>query len=159
MANPDDPGRLATAFSRAHYHVPALGDAGALRVGTMATALEQACPARNFAFITAWASNSGRASWTENQRADGALLAELEHLQAAHVRAVAEDAQGGHREEGWLVRDLTLDTLDCLARRFGQDGVLAWDSGSPVRLRLYHAAPDAAAARMPFVDWVGRARW
>jgi len=155
MTNPDDPARLAAAFVRARYCVPALGDSGVLRVGSEATALQQAWPARRYAFITAWDSGSERESRMDNDRADGALVAELERLDADQSRAWAEDDDGGHHEEGWLVRDLPLDALDRLARHFGQDGVLAWESGAPVRLRLYHAAPDATAARMPFVDWVG----
>jgi Protein of unknown function (DUF3293) len=155
MANPDDPARLAAAFARSHYRAVAAGETIALHVGTEATPLQTAWPARGYAFITAWDSDSERASRSDNERADGALVAELQRLHVDRLRAWAEDAQGGHHEEGWLVRDLPLETLDRLARRFGQDGVLAWDAGTPVRLRLYHAAPDAAAARMPFVDWVG----
>jgi hypothetical protein len=159
MTNPDDLARLAAAFVRAHYRVPTLGEAGALHVGTVAAALEQALPARRYAFITAWDSDSERASPMDNDQADGALAAELERLRVDHVRAFVEDDQGGHHEHGWLVRELPLDTLDHLARRHGQDGVLAWEARLPVRLRLYHAAPDAAAARMPFVDWMGVGRW
>ena len=155
MANPDDLAKLADAFANAHYRVPEFADAGHLHVGSEATALQDAWPARRYAFITAWDSDSERNSRIDNDRADGALAAELERLGAGHRRAWAEDDQGGHREQGWLVRDLPFDALDRLARRFGQDGVLAWDAGRPVRLRLYHAAPDATAARMPFVDWVG----
>jgi len=159
MTNPDDLARLAAAFVRAHYRVPALGEAGALHVGTVAAALEQALPARCYAFITAWDSDSERASQLENDRADGALAAELGRLRVDHIRAFAEDDQGGHHEDGWLVRDLPLDALDRLARRHRQDGVLAWDAGGPVRLRLYHAAPDSTTSRMPFVDWIAGTRW
>ena len=155
MANPDDLAKLAGAFANAHYRVPEFANAGDLRVGIDATALEDAWPAQRYAFITAWDSDSERASRIDNDRADGALVAELERLGAGHRRAWAEDDQGGHREDGWLVLDLALADLDRLARQFGQDGTLAWAAGEPVRLRLYHAAPDATAARMPFVDWVG----
>jgi hypothetical protein len=155
MANPDDLARLAAAFADAHYRVHELANAGDLRVGSEAKALRVAWPAHRYAFITAWDSDSARESQIDNDRADGALVAELEALGVGHLRAFAQDDQGGHREEGWLVRDLPLDALDRLARRFAQDGVLAWEAGAPVRLRLYHAAPDASAARMPFVDWVG----
>lgn len=155
MANPDDLAKLAAAFANAHYRVRELANAGDLRVGNEATALQEAWPAQRYAFITAWDSASQRESRIDNDLADGALVAELEGLGVGHLRAFAEDDQGGHHEEGWLVRDLPLDALDGLARRFGQDGVLAWEAGTPARLRLYHAAPDATVARMPFVDWVG----
>jgi hypothetical protein len=155
MANPDDLQRLASAFVAAQYRVPALGAIGRLHVGSAATVLEAVLPAQRYAFITAWDSDSSPDPAIENDRADGELVAELERLRVTHLRACAQDAQGGHHEDGWLVCDLPLDALDGLARRFAQDGVLAWKAGEPVRLRLYHAAPDAAAARMPFVDWAG----
>jgi hypothetical protein len=155
--DPDDPARLAAEFTRSHYQVRALGRAGALRVGREATALQAAWPAQRYALITAWESD--RAPRTANEHADGVLVAELDRLGVERLRTWAEDDQGGHHEEGWLVRDLPLEALDRLARRFHQSGVLAWDADKAVRLRLYRAAPDPTAARMPFVDWVGRARW
>ena len=154
MANPDDPAALAAAFSRAHYFVPALGDAGRLHVGTQASALEEQLQGARYAFITAWNADSERDAQVDNQRADGELTAELDALGVSRLRAHAEDGQGGHREDGWLVRDLPLAALDRLARHFGQDGVLAWSTGEPVRLRLYRAEP-ADAAGLLWVDWVG----
>ena len=154
MANPDDPAALAAAFSRAHYVVPELGDAGRLHVGTQASALEQRLAAACYAFITAWNADSEPDARADNERADGELGAALDELHVPRLRALAHDAQGGHREEGWLVRNLPLAELDRLARHFGQDGVLAWAAGEPVRLRLYHAEP-ADAAGLLWVDWVG----
>lgn len=154
MANPDDPAALAAAFSRAHYFVPALGDAGRLHVGTQASALEERLQCARYVFITAWNADSEPDAQVDNQRADGELSAAFDELRVSRLRAHAEDAQGGHREDGWLVCDLPLEALDRLARRFGQDGVLAWSAGEPVRLRLYHAEP-AEAAGMLWVDWVG----
>jgi hypothetical protein len=155
MANPDDLQRLASAFVASHYSVPALGAIGQLHVGTAATLLEAVLPAQRHAFITAWDSNSSQDPRVDNDRADGELVAELERLRVTHLRAGAQDDEGRHREDGWLVCDLPLDALDGLARRFHQDGVLAWEAGEPARLRMYHPAPDDDAARMPFVDWVG----
>lgn len=155
MANPDDPEALAAAFAKAHYRVPELGPAGILRVGAVARAVEQAMPARAYGFITAWNPASGSLSAADNQRADGALADELDALRMRRQRAFASDAQGGHREDGWLVLDPPLAELDRLASRFGQDGVLAWRTGKPVRLRLYHAAPSGAGALQPWTDWVG----
>lgn len=153
MADPDDLAALAAAFRKAHYHVPELGDAGQLRVGTRADALEAALPGRSFAFITAWNGNSETEARMDNAAADGALVAELDRLHVARWRAVAEDAQGGHREAGWLLQDLALDDLDRLARRFDQDGTLAWTRGEAVRLRMYHPCPADALPDL-WTDWV-----
>ena len=154
MANPDDPAALAAAFSGAHYFVPELGDAGRIHVGVEATALQEHLPADRYGFITAWNADSETDSRIDNDRADGELVAALDHLGVRRLRARAQDAQGGHREQGWLVLDLPSPELDRLARHFDQDGVLAWTAGEPVRLRLYHPEP-ADAAGMLWIDWVG----
>ena len=154
MANPDDPAALAAAFADARYRVPELGDAGNVHVGTETGALEAALPAECYAFITAWNPDSEADRKPDNDRADGELVAELDRLGVQRLRAEAQDAQGGHREEGWLVLDLPLDQLDRLARTFGQDGVLSWNAGEAVRLRLYHDEP-ADTASMLWVDWAG----
>jgi len=154
MANPDDPAALAAAFAKAHYRVPELGPAGVVHVGVVAQALEQAMPAHGYGFITAWNPDSEPSSRIDNDRADGALVAELDALRTRRLRAFASDARGGHREDGWLVMDLPLAQLDRLARRFGQDGVLAWQAGAAVRLRLYHGAPGSRVASAPWIDWV-----
>jgi hypothetical protein len=154
MANPDDPAALAGAFANARYRVPELEDAGNVHVGTQARALEAALPAGRYAFITAWNADSETGDKPDNDRADGELAAELDRLGARRFRAEAADAQGGHREEGWLVLDLPVAELDRLARHFGQDGVLSWRAGEPVRLRLYHREPADAASTL-WVDWTG----
>ena len=154
MANPDDTAALADAFTRAHYLLPELGDAGRVHVGIQAAELEARLPAERYGFITAWNPDSQAASRIDNDLADGALSAELERLGVRHLRAHAQDDQGRHREHGWLVLDLPLAEFDRLARRFGQDGVLAWQAGQPARLRLYHAEPADAADRL-WIDWVG----
>jgi hypothetical protein len=154
MANPDDTAALAAAFTSAHYLVPGLGDAGRMHVGVQATALESRAPAAGYAFITAWNPDSASASRIDNDCADGELVAELDRLHARRSRAHAQDDQGGHREDGWLVLDLPVQDIDRLARRFGQDGVLTWQAGQPVRLRLYHDEPEDAAD-MLWVDWAG----
>jgi hypothetical protein len=154
MANPDDPVALAAAFANARYRVPELGDAGSIHVGTETPALEAASPAGHYAFITAWNPDSETDRTPDNDRADGELAAELDRLGVRRLRAHAQDAQGGHREEGWLVLDLPVDQLDRLARYFKQDGVLSWNAGEAVRLRLYHDEP-ADAASMLWVDWTG----
>ena len=154
MANPNDTAALAAAFTRAHYLVTELGDAGRVHVGTEATALESRLPAAAYGFITAWNPDSESASRIDNDRADGELVAELDRLGIRRLRAYAQDAQGKHREDGWLVLDLPLAQMDRLARAFGQDGVLAWAAGHPVRLRLYHPEP-ADAGDMLWVDWLG----
>jgi hypothetical protein len=154
MANPDDPAALAAAFADARYRVPELGDAGSIHVGTETRALEAALPAERYAFITAWNPDSESDRKPDNDRADGELATELDRLDVQRLRAGAQDAQGGHREEGWLVLDLPVDQLDRLARKFKQDGVLSWSAGDCVRLRLYHREP-ADAVSMLWVDWAG----
>lgn len=155
MANPDDVAALATAFAKAHYRVPELGAAGTVHVGVVAQALEQVLPAQSYGFITAWNPDSEASSPPPNDRRDGALAAELDALGIRRLRATAADAAGGHREDGWLVPDLPLAQIDRLARRFGQDGVLAWRAGDAVRLRLYHVAPDVGDGLAPWIDWLG----
>jgi hypothetical protein len=154
MANPDDPAALAAAFADARYRVPELGSAGSVHVGTEARALEATVRATRYAFITAWNPDSQTDDKPDNDRADGELATELDRLGVQRLRARAQDAQGGHREEGWLVLDLPVAQLDRLARNFKQDGVLSWHAGEPVRLRLYHREP-ADAASMLWVDWAG----
>jgi hypothetical protein len=153
MANPDDIAALATAFRKARYQVGALGDAGSFSVGTVATGLEAALPADSYAFITAWDSDSESDSRMDNTAADGELSARLDQLNATRIRAHAEDAQGAHREAGWIVLDLPLPELDRLARYFDQDGTLAWTRGNAVRLRMYHPCPPDAAPAL-WTDWV-----
>ena len=154
MANPNDTTALADAFTRAHYVVPELGEAGRLHVGVEAAGLEARLPAGGYGFITAWNPDSTAASPIDNDRADGSLAADLDRLGIRRLRAHAQDDQGGHREDGWLVLELPLARIDRLARDFGQDGVLAWAAGNPVRLRLYHGEPADAADRL-WIDWVG----
>jgi uncharacterized protein DUF3293 len=152
MANPDDITALADAFSRAHYMVPELGDAARMHVGALASAIEARIAATDYGFITAWNPDSASAARIDNDCADGELGAEIDRLGCRRLRAHAQDDQGAHREEGWLVLDLPLQEMDRLARRFGQDGVLTWRAGQPVRLRLYHPEPADAADRL-WVDW------
>ena len=75
---------------------------------------------------------------------------------ACAVAAHAQDDQGGHREDGWLVLDLPVQDIDRLARRFGQDGVLAWQR------RTARAAADVSRRAGEAADmlWVrlGRLR-
>ena len=153
MANPDDIAALAAAFRKARYQVPELGDAGAFAVGAVASGVEAALPAACYAFITAWDSDSESDSRMENASADGELSARLDQLNATRFSAHAEDAQGAHREAGWLVLDLPLPELDRLARHFDQDGTLAWTLGEAVRLRMYHPCPPDAAPAL-WTDWV-----
>ena len=153
MANPDDLAALAAAFRKARYQVPELRDAGAFGIGAIAGALESALPADRYAFITALNSDSESAPRIDNATADGELSARLDQLHATRIRAHAEDAQGAHHEAGWLVLDLPLPELDQLARRFDQDGTLAWTRGNAVRLRMYHPCPDDAAPAL-WTDWV-----
>jgi hypothetical protein len=153
MANPDDLAALAAAFRNARYRVCALGAAGRMRVGATADGLETALPGQSFAFITAWNGSPDAAGRGDDVAADGLLATELDGMQVARWRAVADDARGRHHEPGWLVRDLPLADLDRLARRFGQDGTLAWTRGNAVRLRMYHPRPADVLPDL-WTDWV-----
>jgi uncharacterized protein DUF3293 len=154
MANPTDPAALAAAFAKARYDVPELGDAGSIHVGTDARSLHAALGAKRYAFITAWNPDSESRSRVDNDRCDGELTSQLDRLGVRRLRAHATDAQGGHREHGWLALDLPVEELDRLARGFGQDGVLCWTPHEAVRLRLYHREPADAASTL-WTDWVG----
>ena len=53
-----------------------------------------------------------------------------------------------------LVYLLSRSAAEALAREVGQAGVLAWQRGEPVQLRMLIARPDEAAAS-EHTDWVG----
>ena len=57
------------------------------------------------------------------------------------------------RELGWLVAGLEPHMLDALAHEFGQAGVLHWEPGHPVRLKMYLRRPSDAPP-VPHIDWV-----
>lgn len=144
---------LAIAYAVADYAVVLDGDTFALRVGEPAPDLEAYWPATHYVFITAWNPASEPRSDTANETADALLVAQLDAAGAMRQAAWAEDPNGDWREPGWLVADLDPATRDLLAYEFGQAGVLTWQRGQPVRLRMLMACPGNGRASAS-TDWV-----
>jgi hypothetical protein len=148
-----DAGELATAYAQADYAVRLDGDTFRIKVGKPAGDVEAYWPAHRYAFITAWNPASHPQSDAVNQGADSSLVAQLKAIGAPHQPAWAEDSTGDWRELGWLVAGLEPHMLDALAHEFGQAGVLHWEPGHPVRLKMYLRRPSDAPP-VPHIDWV-----
>lgn len=145
---------LARAFASARYHADLGGAPVELRVGCAAADIERRLPAAAYAFITAWNPDAGQQPGVENAKDDDALAARLEALGVDYRRTWAEDAQGGHREAGWLVAGLDAHRADELGRAFDQAGILHWHAGEPVRLHMLMPRPPGPDAELPHVDWI-----
>lgn len=151
----DDAIALARAFASAHYLADLGGEPIRFGVGQPVPDIEDRLPADTYAFITAWNPDAERQPVVENAESDDALASKLETLGANYRRVWAQDAQGSHREAGWLIAGLGSQRTDELGREFDQAGILGWSRGEPVRLRmLMPAPPDAAGAGLPHVDWI-----
>lgn len=148
-----DAGELATAYAQAEYAVRLDGDIFRLKVGKPAGDVEAYWPADCYAFISAWNPASRPTPDTINQSADSSLVAQLKAIGAPHQPAWAEDTSGDWHEPGWLVAGLDPHMLDALAHEFGQAGVLHWEHGHPVRLKMYLARPTSAPPAL-HIDWV-----
>ena len=144
---------LATAYAAAHYAVVLDGDAIALRVGEPACDVEAYWAARSYAFITAWNPASRPLSEEANNLADARLVARMDVLGLAFHPAWASDHDRQWRESGWLIADVEPVLLDALAAEFGQAGVLYWEHGEAVRLRMFLRCPGGSPEQ-PFVDWI-----
>ena len=149
-----DAAELAATYARANYAVVLDGDALPLHVGEPASDVEAYWPVRRYGFITAWNPSSVPHSDSANETANAALLARLEALGAPRQPAHAFDDTGRWREAGWLVGDMEDTLLDLLGREFGQAGVLSWNFGEPVRLRMLMPRPPRAIDEN-WIDWVG----
>jgi hypothetical protein len=149
----DDPIALARAFASAVYRVELGGEPVEFHVGRTADDIEQRLPAATYAFITAWNPDAERQPQQENARDDDALVARLAALGVEFRRTWAQDAEGGHREAGWLIAGLDLERADALGREFEQAGILGWVAGAPVRLRMLIPAASTAPG-LPHVDWI-----
>jgi hypothetical protein len=128
-----------------------------LRVGRRAAAFEAGFPrARSFALITAWNPESRPTDDDVNRRAQDALVAELGARGLKFHPATSSDADGGFREAGHCVFDVTRGALAALAARHGQAGTLWWPRGRAVRLQLHRTdwydAARAAAVDLRHVD-------
>lgn len=144
---------LASAYTRANYAVVLDGDALAMQVGQRAVDVEAYWPLARYGFITAWNPASVPHSDAANESANAMLVARLDAMGLKRQPAHAWGQAGTWREAGWLVGDVEASLLDMLGREFGQAGVLAWEFGQPVRLRMLMPrppkAPDSAV-----IDWV-----
>ncbi len=150
----DDPVALARAFASARYRAELGGDAPVeFGVGRVASSVERRLPASSYAFITAWNPDAERQPVRENASDDDALVARLQALGFEVRRTWAEDAEGGHREAGWLIAGIDAGRADALGREFEQAGILAWLADEPVRLHMLMPAPPGAPA-MAHVDWI-----
>ncbi len=144
---------LAAAYAVADYSVLLDGEALPVRVGQPAADLEAYWPAQCYLFITAWNPASEPRSDTANATADALLVGQLDESGVSRQPAWAESPDGNWREPGWLLADLEPSRCVRLAQEFGQAGVLSWERGQPVRLRMLLARPpDAAASNC--IDWV-----
>ena len=149
----DDPAELAKAFATAVYRAELGGEPVEFGVGRTAEEIERRVPASAYAFITAWNPDAERQPHGENARDDDALVARLAAAGVDYRRTWAQDAEGGHREAGWLVAGLPLERADALGREFAQAGILAWLAGEPVRLHMLMPRP-AGATDLAHVDWL-----
>ena len=149
----DDPVTLAHAFATSRFGAELGGDPVPFRVGETAADIEARLPAQGYAFITAWNPEAEAQPIDENARDDDALVARLEAWGAQYRRTWAQDAQGGHREAGWLIAGIDAARADALGREFGQAGILAWNAGEPVRLHMLMPCPPGGAD-LPHVDWI-----
>ena len=144
---------LAATYAAADYCVLLDGETLPLRVGHAAPDLEAYWPAQRYLFLTAWNPASKPHSETANETADALLVARLDETGASRHPAWAEDPDGDWREPGWLIANLDHDHCIRLAQAFGQAGVLTWEHGQPVRLRMMVARPADAAAS-DCTDWM-----
>lgn len=143
---------LAAAYADAEYRVALDGDTLSLRVGDPASDLEAYWPAARYAFITAWNPASEPLSDAANKAADTRLVSRLDAAGTARQPAWAHDGQLGWREPGWLLADAHDREIDLLAREFGQAGVLSWNRGEPVRLRMLLTRPQDSGP-CEHTDW------
>ncbi|GAB2517621.1 DUF3293 domain-containing protein [Lysobacter humi (ex Lee et al. 2017)] len=150
----DDAYTLAHAFASARYRVEFDDGPIEFGVGERVPDIEAALPATQYAFLTAWNPDAERSDDSRNERADAALARRIDAQGAVRRRTWAQDAQGGHREAGWLVAGLAADAIHALGREFRQAGVLVWLRGAPVRLRMLVERPDGDRRELPEVDWV-----
>ena len=151
---PDRVTKLLDAYLLAHYRWENDGEWRWLRIGETAPELEAAFPqAGRFALLSAWDPQSEVRDKTVNRREDAELHRQLAEG-AYNIRAAFSSAPDrSWREPSWLVLDMDNDTLDALARRFGQLGTLSWERGRVARLRMDTTAPPGYGA-FPCVDWL-----
>ncbi len=115
--------------------------------------IERQLGAASYSFITAWNPAPHAASVDENMEADLRLQARLKQSGHVHHSALGSNAQGGAVEYGWVVLDMSADASDALAREFAQAGLLFWEHGEAVLLRMLWPRPPGIADDA-CTDWV-----
>ena len=145
---------LARAYLQADYLVAVGRREWRFRVGACAHELESVLGAARYLFMTAWNPLSRDTGLVGNMHADQRLQVRLTQACFQHHSAFGGDAVGDHREHGWLVLDLPEATADLLAGEFGQAGVVYWQRGQPVRLRMQSPQP-AQWQPHDCIDWTG----
>ena len=146
--------QLAQCYLEADYLVAVGRREWRFHVGTLAAELESVMGAARYLFVTAWNPLSTDTELAANMQADQRLQARLTQACFQHHTAFGGDAVGNHREHGWLVLDLPEATADLLAGEFRQAGVVYWQRGQPVRLRMQSPRPAHWQSR-DCVDWTG----
>ncbi len=146
--------RLAAAWAAAHYFVTIGRQEWLFHVGQDAADIERQLPADRYLLITAWNPPPGEASRQANLDADERLRARLAAEGYAYHPALGCDGEGGATEHGWLVLEVPAERADALARAFGQGGILYWQRGEPVRLRMQWSRP-ADFQDVGHTDWAG----
>ena len=145
---------LLDAYLLADYRWELDGQWQRFCIGEPVPEVDAAFPdARRYALLSAWDPHSVTRDEAINRRQDEFLHQAI--IASAHpCRAAFSSAPDrSWREPSWLAIDMPADTLDALARRFGQLGTLAWERGQAVRLRMDAVAPRGYG-EFPCVDWL-----
>ncbi len=145
---------LAQVYLRADYFVALGRREWRFRIGDPVPDIEEVLQGASYLFITAWNPVSEDIGLDDNIEADQQLQARLQQAGFPHYSALGGDPVGGHGEHGWLVLDLPRATADLLAGEFRQAGVVYWQRGEPVRLRMQSAQPPDWDGH-DCVDWTG----
>lgn len=145
---------LIHAYLAADYRWELDGVWRNLHVGRPAPEVEAWCPqAQRFGLLSAWDPHSIPRPDDVNRAADDNLHRDL-MLSGLPIRAAFSSAANRTwREPSWLIAGIALADLDALSWSYGQLGVLAWERGQPVRLRVDAACPAGFGEHL-WVDWL-----
>lgn len=146
--------QLVADYSAAHYFVTIGHSHWLFGVGRHAIDIEGLLRAHSYLFITAWNPAPDSATPAGNMAADQILQARIVDSGLMRHAAWGSNAHGGSVEQGWLVLDAPVQAADAWAREFRQAGILYWQGGEPVRLRMLWPRPVGVGSD-PHVDWAG----
>lgn len=153
-ASPDRIAQLTASYLTADYRWEHDGVWRRLVIGEPAPELDAAFPeAPRFGLMTAANPGQQMRADIDNRSADRALQRRMDVLGLRYRPAFVAAPSRVWRAYNWLVVAPEVDAFDALARDFGQIGTLLWSRGTPVRLRMQAAAPEACVGN-PWVDWV-----